>query len=86
MKPIEHGTRSGYGTLMGKELYRIEDGDGVIVVTQRGNKRLLSFGSALEQSSVLITLPHYLIHQYTQTMLLGLLFVDVFQGIDLGGG
>jgi len=61
---------------MGKELYRIEDGDGSIVVTQRGNKRLLSFGSRLEQSSVLMNMPHFLIHQYTQIMLLGLLFVD----------
>ena len=77
---------------MGKELYRIVDGYGVIVVTQRGNKRLLSFGSALEQSSVLITMPHYLIHQYTQTMLLGLLFVDdnaetmCMTLLGLGGG
>jgi spermidine synthase len=61
---------------MGKELYRMKDSDGSIIVTQRGNKRLLSFGSRLEQSSVLMNMPHYLIHQYTQIMLLGLLFVD----------
>ena len=73
---------------MGKELYRIEDGDGSIVVTQRGNKRLLSFGSRLEQSSVLMNMPHYLIHQYTQIMLLGLLFVDArhMTLLGLGGG
>jgi spermidine synthase len=61
---------------MGKELYRMEDDDGAIVVTQRGNRRLLSFGSRLEQSSVLMMRPHYLIHQYTQIMLLGLLFIE----------
>jgi len=78
---------------MGKELYRMEDDHGTIVVTQRGNKRLLSFGSRLEQSSVLMNQPYYLIHQYTQIMLLGLLFIDA--GFDnrrrmtllgLGGG
>ena len=66
----------------------MEDGDGSIVVTQRGNKRLLSFGSRLEQSSVLMNMPHYLIHQYTQIMLLGLLFVDARRMtlLGLGGG
>jgi len=77
---------------MGKELYRMEDGVGFIVVTQRGNKRLLSFGSRLEQSSVLMNMPWYLIHQYTQIMLLGLLFIDARVGasrmaiLGLGGG
>jgi len=73
---------------MGKELYRTEDSDGSIVVTQRGNKRLLSFGSRLEQSSVLMTRPYYLIHEYTQVMLLGLLFVDAnrINLLGLGGG
>ena len=70
----------------------MEDGEGAIVVCQRGNKRLLSFGSTLEQSSVLMSMPHYLIHQYTQTMLLGLLFADGNTGarrmtlLGLGGG
>ena len=73
---------------MGRELYRMEDDDGSIVVTQRGNKRLLSFGSRLEQSSVLMNMPHFLIHQYTQIMLLGLLFVDArrMTALGLGGG
>lgn len=88
MKPIQHGARSCHGTLMGKELYRIEDETGSILVTQRGNKRLLSFGSGLEQSSVLMNMPHYLIHQYTQIMLLGLLFSDAgrMSVLGLGGG
>lgn len=77
---------------MGKELYRTKDDDGSIVVTQRGNKRLLSFGSRLEQSSVLMNMPHFLIHQYTQIMLLGLLFIDArvdarhMTILGLGGG
>lgn len=73
---------------MGKELYRTDDGEGSIVVTQRGNKRLLSFGSQLEQSSVLMAKPYYLIHEYTQIMLLGLLFVDArrITILGLGGG
>lgn len=88
MKPIQHGARICHGTLMGKELYRIEDDEGSIVVTQRGNKRLLSFGSRLEQSSVLMGKPYYLIHEYTQIMLLGLLFVDArrITLLGLGGG
>lgn len=66
----------------------MEDDDGSIVVTQRGNKRLLSFGSRLEQSSVLMNMPHFLIHQYTQIMLLGLLFSDArrMTALGLGGG
>ena len=88
MKPLQHGARINHGSLMGKELYRIEDDEGSIVVTQRGNKRLLSFGSILEQSSVLMGKPWYLIHEYTQIMLLGLLFVDArrITLLGLGGG
>lgn len=73
---------------MGKELYRTEDSEGSVIVTQRGNKRLLSFGSRLEQSSVLMTKPYYLIHEYTQIMLLGLVFVDArhMTLLGLGGG
>jgi len=88
LKPLQHGARISQGTLMGKELYRVEDSEGVIVVTQRGNKRLLSFGSSLEQSSVLMDKPYYLIHEHTQVMLLGLLFVDArhITLLGLGGG
>ncbi len=88
LKPIQHGARICDGSLMGKELYRTTDSDGTIVVTQRGNKRLLSFGSKLEQSSVLMAKPYYLIHEYTQIMLLGLIFVDGREVtlLGLGGG
>lgn len=88
LKSIQHDVRINHGSLTGKELYRTQDSDGTIVVTQRGNKRLLSFGSRLEQSSVLMGRPYYLIHEYSQIMLLGLLFVDAgrITLLGLGGG
>jgi len=73
---------------MGKELFRIEDSYGPVVVTQRGDKRVLSFGSSLEQSSIYMHKRHYLSHEYTQIMLLGLLFVEAknITLLGLGGG
>ena len=88
MQPLQHGARINHGTPMGKELYRTEDDEGSIIVTQRGNKRLLNSASILEQSSVLMGKPYYLIHEYTQIMLLGLVFVDArhMTLFGLGGG
>lgn len=88
MKPLQHGARICRGSLMGHELYRTEDTYGEIVVSQRGNKRVLSFDSVLEQSCVLMDKPYYLMHEYTQVMLLGLLFSDVSHVtlLGLGGG
>ena len=88
MKPIQHGARINHATLMGRELYRTEDKDGPVIVTQRGNTRVLSFGSGLEQSCVSLVKPAYLIHEYTQIMLLGLLFSDARRMflLGLGGG
>jgi spermidine synthase len=73
---------------MGRELCRVEDELGTIVVTQRGDKRVLSFGTPMEQSNVLMSKPHYLNHEYTQMMLLALLFVDARRVylMGLGGG
>jgi len=61
---------------------------GAIVVSQRGDKRVLSFDSGLEQSSVYLSKPYYLAHEYTQVMLLGLIFVDAKHVtlLGLGGG
>jgi spermidine synthase len=86
VKPIQHSARINHATLMGRELYRTEDKDGPVIVTQRGNKRLLSFGSGLEQSCVSMDKPSYLIHEYTQIMLLGLLFSDARRLVVLGLG
>ena len=73
---------------MAKELYRIEDDDGVIIVSQHGNRRVLSFNSELEQSSVYLTKPYYLDHDYMQVMLLSFLFVEARHAtlLGLGGG
>ncbi|MEE9445871.1 MAG: hypothetical protein V3V19_09430 [Cocleimonas sp.] len=88
MKHIRHSSRANQGTLMGQELYRTEDKFGTILVTQRENKRILSFDSKLEQSCVLINKPYYLMHEYTQAMLLGLLFTNAqtMTCLGLGGG
>lgn len=88
MKPIQQGLRACFGSLMGKELYRVEDDLGFVVVLQRGSKRVLSFDSYYEQSSVLMSKPYYLFHEYTQLMLLGLMFVDAkhVTVLGLGGG
>jgi len=48
----------------------------------------MSFGSGLEQSSILIDRPEYLIHEYTRVMLLGLMFArtECITLLGLGGG
>jgi hypothetical protein len=88
LKVIQRIARLCSGSAMGRELFRCEDEMGAIMVTQRGGKLLLSFGSGLEQSSVLVERPAYLTHEYTQIMLLGLLFVEVrhITLLGLGGG
>lgn len=82
MKPVLHSSR------INAELCRIRDKTGEITVTQRGDKRILSFGSGLEQSSVLMSKPYHLSHEYTQIMLLGLVFVEAkhITILGLGGG
>lgn len=88
MNPLQNSARICSGTLMGNELFRTEDDFGFVVVTQRGDKRVMSFDSLLEQSSVIMTKLYYLHHEYTQVMLLGLLFVDArhITLLGLGGG
>lgn len=88
MKVMQHIARLCAGTAMGRVLFRCEDEMGPILVTQRGGKRVLSFGTGLEQSSVLIERPAYLTHEYTQIMLFGLLFVEArhITLLGLGGG
>jgi len=74
--------------LKSKEIYRIKDGEGSIVVTQRGNKRFMNFATSFEQSSVEMDKPHYLVHEYTRAMILALSFVDArrITLLGLGGG
>lgn len=88
MNLFEHGARILAGTIMGKEIYRVEDDLGVIIVSQRGDRRILSFDSILEQSFISMIKPHQLMHEYTQAMLLGLLFNQPSHAtiLGLGGG
>jgi spermidine synthase len=85
---MQHIARLCTGASMGRVLFRDEDEMGQILVTQRGGRRVLSFGTALEQSSILIERPASLTHEYTQIMLLSLLFVEAqhITLLGLGGG
>ncbi len=72
----------------GKEVSRIHDDYGPIQVFDDGDKRYLSFGSHCEQSCLIKSDPNLLIYEYTQAMMLPLLFrqpqhVTV---MGLGGG
>ena len=73
---------------MQKELYRTEDKHGCIIVTERGSKRVLNFDSEFQQSCIYTNKLYYLAHEYTQIMLLGLIFVDAknMTLLGLGGG
>jgi len=73
---------------MQKELYRTEDEYGELVVTKQGDKRILSFASSLQQSAIYMQKPHRLVHEYTQIMLLGLIFSKAknIAVLGLGGG
>ena len=73
---------------MYNELYRTSDEYGQIIVLEKGDKRILSFDSNLQQSCVYMNKPYYLAHEYTQIMILGMLFVDAqnVTVLGLGGG
>lgn len=73
---------------MAKELYRDVDEQGCIIVTEQADKRTLSFGSGLQQSSLYRDRPWHLVHEYTQIMLLGLVFLETknITLLGLGGG
>jgi spermidine synthase len=72
----------------GKEIFRTYDEFGPIVVTDRGQLRLLSFGNNDEQSCQLLADPTLLVHEYNRTMLLVTLFEPVHHVtlLGLGGG
>ncbi|MFT7130801.1 MAG: spermidine synthase [Gammaproteobacteria bacterium] len=73
---------------IGKEIFRTYDEYGLLQVIDDGNKRFLSFGEDDEQSCHLKSGPHQLQHDYTQAMLLVLLFCQPKKAIlfGLGGG
>jgi spermidine synthase len=70
----------------GKEIYRCYDEYGSITVLDDGNKRYLSFGDGDEQSCQLKSAPFQLQHDYTQAMLLVLLFKKPRSMVLLGVG
>ncbi len=84
----EQKPRINAGTAMGQELYRTDDEYGPIIVYRRGERHIMSFGSVLEQSSVIMSRPWHLVHEYTQIMLLGLVFSEPrhITVLGLGGG
>ena len=75
-------------SITGKELFRTHDEYGAIQVIDDGNKRYLAFSEGDEQSCMLKSEPAQLQHDYTQAMLLVLLFNQPQQTtlFGLGGG
>ncbi len=59
---------------MSKEIYRTGDDFGEIIVRESGDRRIMDFGSGLEQSNLLMSRPWQLAHEYSKIMLLGLVF------------
>ncbi len=88
MRSSQYPDNAGKSASQSKELFRSTDEFGEVIVSQQGEKRVLSFASSLQQSSLLIERPHYLMHEYTRIMLLGLLFVKPqhITVLGLGGG
>lgn len=73
---------------VGKEIYRHHDEWGPLIVRDDGNKRYLAFGADDEQSCQLKSAPCLLQHDYSQAMLLVLLFIlpKRMTILGLGGG
>lgn len=64
----------------------MQDKYGEVVVIDAADKRILNFSSTLQQSAIYIDKPWSLLHEYTQTMLLGFAFVDARSTLILGLG
>ena len=88
MKLLQLGARILGGKRMHQEIYRVADDYGVIIVSERGGRRILSFDSELEQSYIALRKPQQVQHEYTQVMLLGLVFCKPSHAtvLGLGGG
>ncbi len=70
----------------GHLLFDTYDSYGEIRVLAQGEKRLLSFGPGDEQSAGFTQMPHALVFDYTQAMLLSLLFAEPKKVLLLGLG
>ncbi|MEZ5454457.1 MAG: fused MFS/spermidine synthase, partial [Thiothrix sp.] len=73
---------------MAGELFRSEDALGPVIVTDDGNYRMLAFADNDMQSCCLKAAPQVLQYEYTQAMLLVLLFCQPKRAwiLGLGGG
>jgi len=74
---------------LGKEIFRIDDGQGPVVVHEQGPRRTLTFGNQVEQSGLNLDDPTRLEDAYTQAMALALLLVTAPRHclvLGLGGG
>ncbi len=74
---------------LGEEIFRSHDEQGPVVVYQKGNRRTLTFGNQVEQSTCSLDEPARLEYVYTQAMILALLFVPAPRDalvLGLGGG
>ena len=71
----------------GAEIYRTCDDQGQIVVYQQGDRRILTFGNEIGQSSVSLANPARLEYSYTQAMFLAPLLVpELRTALVLGTG
>lgn len=70
------------------EIYRHEDHWGPLVVLEYSGHRVLTFGTLFEQSACYLKKPHTLVHQYSQAMLVAMLFKWPAHAtfLGLGGG
>lgn len=70
------------------ELFRISDAEGTLVVSQSHDRRVMTFGTIYDQSAMHLDKPHALVFDYTQAMLIALVF-NMPQHVTLlglGGG
>lgn len=70
----------------GKIIHFSQDDHGRILVIDDGDRRVLNFDSLFEQSSMQLSYPYQLAHEYTKLMLLVLAFIEPKQIILLGLG
>ena len=74
--------------VMGNEIHRAVDELGTVIVYENFSERFLSFDSFFEQSCASITTPFLPVHEYTQAMLVALIFGEPKHVtlLGLGGG
>ena len=69
-----------------KEINRLYDEYGPIAISEKGQYRILTFGTNEEQSCQLLSDPTFLVHEYNRLMVLAMLFTPVQHATLLGLG